>query len=50
METTISNIDGLLYKKLKIKVAQEGLSIGEAINRALSQWMNPEKKNRNEAY
>ena len=44
MDTTIRNIDDLLYKKLKIKAAQEGLSIGEAVNRALSQWMNPEKK------
>src|SRR5665648_923131 len=44
MDTTIRNIDDLLYKKLKIKAAQEGLSIGEAINRALSQWMKPENK------
>lgn len=44
MDTTIRNIDDLLYKKLKIKATQEGLSIGEAVNRALSHWMNPEKK------
>ena len=44
MDTTIRNIDDLLYKKLKIKAAKEGLSIGEAVNRALSQWMKSGKK------
>jgi len=31
MDTTIRNIDPLIYKKLKTKAAQEGITIGEAV-------------------
>lgn len=40
MDTTIRNIDPSIYKKLKAKAAAEGITIGEAINRALRAWMN----------
>jgi len=44
MDTTIRNIDPFVYKKLKTKAAQEGISIGEAVTRALSEWLGLPKK------
>jgi len=44
MDTTIRNIDPFVYKKLKTKAAQEGISIGEAVTRALSEWLGLSKK------
>ena len=47
MDTTIRNLDPFVYKKLKIKAAQEGLSIGEAVTKAISEWLGqPTKKKR----
>ncbi len=40
MDTTIRNIDPFIYKKLKARASEEGISIGEAVNRALSQWLD----------
>jgi len=44
MDTTIRNIDPFVYKKLKTKAAQEGISIGEAVTKALSEWLGLAKK------
>ncbi len=44
MDTTIRNIDPVVYKKLKTKAAQEGISIGEAVTKAISEWLGFEKK------
>ncbi len=44
MDTTIRNIDPIIYKKLKTKAAQEGISIGEAVTRAISEWLGLAKK------
>ena len=44
VDLTIKDIDDLLFNELKIKASQEGISIDEAVNRALRQWVNPEKK------
>jgi len=47
MDTTIRNIDPLVYKKLKTRAAQEGISIGEAVTKAISEWLGlPGKKKR----
>ena len=47
MDTTIRNIDPFVYKKLKTKAAQEGISIGEAVTKAISEWLGlPKKKKR----
>ena len=42
MDTTIRNIDPFIYKKLKTKASSEGITIGEAINRAVKTWLNIE--------
>lgn len=44
VDTTIRNIDHSIYKKLKIKALVEGITIGEAINRAVKTWLNIEPK------
>ncbi len=44
MDTTIRNIDPFIYKKLKARASEEGISIGEAVNKAVGQWLNFEKK------
>ena len=44
MDTTIRNIDPVIYKKLKTKAAQEGISIGEAVTRAITEWLGLTKK------
>lgn len=44
MDTTIRNIDPFIYKKLKTKAAQEGISIGEAVTMAVSEWLGISKK------
>ncbi len=44
MDTTIRNIDPVIYKKLKTKAAQEGISIGEAVTKAISEWLKLTKK------
>ena len=44
VDTTIRNIDPSIYKKLKIKALVEGITIGEAINRAVKTWLNIEPK------
>lgn len=44
MDTTIRNIDPFVYKKLKTKAAQEGISIGEAVTMAVSEWLGLSKK------
>ncbi len=44
MDTTIRNIDPFIYKKLKTKAAQEGISIGEAVTMAVSEWLGVSKK------
>jgi hypothetical protein len=44
MDTTIRNIDPFVYKKLKKKAAQEGISIGEAVTKAISEWLGLTKK------
>lgn len=44
MDTTIRNIDSFIYMKLKEKAASNGLTIGEAFNRAASEWLNLERK------
>ena len=46
MDTTIRNIDPFVYKKLKTKAAQEGISIGEAVTKAISEWLGLPKKKR----
>lgn len=47
MDTTIRNIDPFVYKKLKEKAAAEGISIGEAVTKAISEWLSlPKKKKR----
>ncbi len=47
MDTTIRNLDPLVYKKLKTRAAQEGISIGEAVTKAISEWLGlPGKKKR----
>ena len=44
MDTTIRNIDPFIYKKLKTKAALEGISIGEAVTMAVSEWLGVSKK------
>ena len=44
MDTTIRNIDPFIYKKMKAKATAEGITIGEAINRAIKKWLNIEPK------
>lgn len=44
MDTTIRNIDPFIYKKLKEKAVVEGISIGEAVTKAISEWLGLEKK------
>ncbi len=44
MDTTIRNIDPFVYKKLKTRAAEEGISIGEAVTKAISEWLGLEKK------
>lgn len=44
MDTTIRNIDPFVYKKLKTKAAEEGISIGEAVTKAISEWLGLAKK------
>jgi plasmid stability protein len=44
MDTTIRNIDPIVYKKLKTKASQEGISIGEAVTRAITEWLGLTKK------
>ncbi len=44
MDTTIRNIDPFVYKKLKIKAAEEGISVGEAVTKAISEWLGLSKK------
>lgn len=44
MDTTIRNIDPFIYKKLKTKAAQEGISIGEAVTKAVSEWLGVSNK------
>lgn len=44
MDTTIRNIDPFIYKKLKAKAAAEGMSVGEAVTKAISEWLHIEKK------
>jgi hypothetical protein len=44
MDTTIRNIHPFIYKKLKAKASVEGITIGEAINRAVKTWLNIEQK------
>ncbi len=44
MDTTIRNIDPIVYKKLKTKAAEEGISIGEAVTRAITEWLGLTKK------
>lgn len=44
MDTTIRNIDPFIYKKLKTKAAQEGISIGEAVTMAVSEWLGISNK------
>ncbi len=39
MDTTIRNIDPFVYKKLKTKAAEEGISVGEAVTKAISEWL-----------
>lgn len=46
MDTTIRNIDPIVYKKLKTKAAEEGISIGEAVTKAISEWLGLTKKRR----
>ena len=46
MDTTIRNIDPFVYNKLKIKAAQDGISIGEAVTKAISEWLGLKKKQR----
>lgn len=43
-DTTIRNIDPFVYKKLKTKAAEEGISIGEAVTKAIREWLGLEKK------
>lgn len=40
MDTTIRNIDPFVYKKLKTKATADGITIGEAINMAVMEWLN----------
>lgn len=44
MDTTIRNIDPFVYKRLKEKAAAEGISIGEAVTKAISEWLGLAKK------
>ena len=44
MDTTIRNIDPFVYKSLKAKAAADDITIGEAINRAVREWLNIEPK------
>lgn len=44
MDTTIRNLDPFVYKKLKEKASIEGITIGEAFNRAVRTWLNIEPK------
>ncbi len=44
MDTTIRNIDPFIYKKMKAKATAEGITIGEAVNRAIKTWLNIEPK------
>ena len=44
MDTTIRNIDPVVYQKLKTRAAQEGISIGEAVTKAVSEWLGLTKK------
>ncbi len=47
MDTTIRNIDPYVYKNLKIKAAQEGISVEKAATKAISEWLGlPKKKKR----
>jgi len=46
MDTTIRNLDPFVYNKLKTKAAQEGISIGEAVTKAISEWLGLPKKKR----
>ena len=43
MDTTIRNIDPIVYKKLK-KAAQEGITIEEAVTKAISERLGLSKK------
>ena len=40
MDTTIRNIDPFVYKSLKAKATADGITIGEAINKAVREWLN----------
>ncbi|MCZ7380284.1 MAG: hypothetical protein O8C64_01720 [Candidatus Methanoperedens sp.] len=44
MDTTIRNIDPFVYKKLKTKAVEEGISIGEAVTKAISEWLGLSEK------
>ena len=44
MDTTIRNIDPSVYKSLKAKAIADGITIGEAINRVVREWLNLEPK------
>jgi len=44
MDTTIRNIDPIVYKKLKIKAEQEGITIEEAVTKAINEWLGLSKK------
>ena len=47
MDTTIRNIDPSVYKSLKAKATTDGITIGEAINRAVREWLNLDLKKHN---
>lgn len=46
MDTTIRNIDPFVYTKLKTKAAQDGITIGEAVTKAISEWLGITTKKR----
>lgn len=41
VDTTIRNLDEVLYRRLKARAALEGATVGEAMNEAMRRYLGP---------
>lgn len=47
MNITIRDVNSKLWRELKIETVKEGMTIGQAINLALENWIRGHRKRRN---
>ena len=43
-DTFIRNLDPALYHRVRVQAVQQGMTVGEAINRAMALWLGIEER------